>query len=197
MARAKAKKIATLMRDATRSEDKPITLLFFAAGVILTLLQYREHLETQRVKFSYEHVREWETGGYQAAFENLSQEIRTAEAYAVSVVPEDLEPDARARAQLNVVQNRLADASDAPLGAQMDSLFYFFDKLSVCVDRNLCDADLLEAFFKDNLTRMWIYSSSFVAKREEEIAGYAQLTDAYQARLRAPKETGLADFWPF
>ncbi|SLN21696.1 hypothetical protein ROA7450_00784 [Roseovarius albus] len=197
MIRSLVSKIVNFLRNAVRAEGKPITLIFVATGLVITLVQYREHLETKRIKTSYEHVQEWEEEGYKAAFDVLSNTIRKAEAASVSVLPDDLDAEAYEAAKLNVVQRELANASEGELGAEIDKLIYFFDKLSVCVDRNLCDEDLLSVFFRDNLTRMWIYSSSFVAKRRQEIDGYAALTIAYQERLKNPPKPSVWDSLPF
>lgn len=190
-----ARKISSLVRQAARAEDKPITLLFFATGVVITLFQYREYLQTERVEKSYTHVQEWQSGDFKAAFDRVSALIRSSEEDALALIPEDFSPQDRELAQLNIVQARLRDASEGKIGDDLDDLIYFFDKLYVCVDRSLCDSDLLEQFFKDNVPRLWIYSSTFVAKRRDSVDGYGALTERYVNLLTQDTPPSLWERW--
>lgn len=184
-----ARKITDLARRALRAEDKPLTLSIIAAGVIITVFEYREFLETKRVEVAYDHVEQWETDQYQAAFGRVAADIRAFEQEALTVIPENLGEGAFATAQLNYTQNKIIENANGRLGEDLDLLIYFFDKLSICVDRGLCDSPLLGQFFEGHLERLWIYSTGFVASRRSTIDGYGSLAESYRDRLIVENES--------
>ncbi|WP_170345371.1 DUF4760 domain-containing protein [Ruegeria atlantica] len=178
-----AKKITDLARKALSAEDKPITLMIIAAGVAIAIFEYWGFLENKRVEVAYKHVEQWESDQYQAAFSRVAADIRAFEQEAHDIIPDDLGEAALATARLNYTQNKIVENADGRLGQDLDLLIYFFDKLSVCVDRGLCDGPLLAQFFEGHLERLWIYSTGFVASRRGTIDGYGSLAQAYRDRL--------------
>jgi len=198
MLRSAVSRLTELFRRVTVADEKPISVTLLSLGLILTFVEYKNYQANERVKTSYQHVREWEERGYKEAFDQVSGVIRETKAKALDAMPQELLEDMTAPerdlAQLNTVMNRLAQ--DADLAPQLSQLFYFFDKLSVCADRNLCDEALLADFFGENLLRFDVYAKTYVARQRDEIDGYALLTESYVVRLRAPPWS-VWQLWPF
>lgn len=191
--------ITSMFRSFKLAEEKPLTFLFFAGGVILTFAQYRAYLHDQKVEFSYQHVQEWEDKGYKAAYEDMISLVRTSEELALKQMPEELAEEMSVlelrQAQVNSAMQALADEPE--IRPQLHQLVYFFDKMSVCVERDLCDPELLREFFRDQVLSFTGYARTYVAIERDSFQSYASLTEAYATQLRTENEGLIWKYWPF
>ncbi len=197
MIRRTASQFMVLWRRLRAVEERPLSVALLALGLALTFFEYKNYQSGERTKTSYQHVQEWEDKGYKSALDRVSGVILNANATALDKVPADLLEDMsdadKDLARLNTAMNRLA--GDEAVQEDLDQLIYFFDKLSVCVSRDLCDSGLIEDFFRENLLRFDVYSKAHVAQRRVEIDGYGELTEAFVEHLKTP-HWSVWNYWP-
>jgi len=95
MLRSAVSRLTELFRRVTVADEKPISVTLLSLGLILTFVEYKNYQANERVKTSYQHVREWEERGYKEAFDQVSGVIRETKAKALDAMPQELlEPTA-------------------------------------------------------------------------------------------------------
>ena len=50
---------------------------------------------------------------------------------------------------------------------QFDRLVYFLNRVSFCVEGNLCDRDIADAYFQDYANSFWRYFRGYVEKQRK------------------------------
>src|SRR6185369_7040789 len=51
---------------------------------------------------------------------------------------------------------------------QFDRLVYFLNRVSFCVDRDICDRDIAENYFQDYANSFWRYFRGYAEKRRKQ-----------------------------
>ncbi|MEM6387258.1 MAG: hypothetical protein AAF718_13590 [Pseudomonadota bacterium] len=163
--------------------NKPVTLIVLMCGMVVTYLQYQAFLESGRVEQSYKLVEEWETRGYDQDLQAFSARVVALEMEGRDVFGAEI--DMQKEPGLNFVVNGLGDP-DAETAAAIDRLYYFFDKMSLCVEQDLCDRALLVEYFGTAVNSFWGYTVSYRSDKRDRSPSFGSFTERFSNSLPRP-----------
>ena len=125
------------------------------AGLIFTLLgagwavfEYRARVESERASRTISYIDLWESGGYQGDLKLLQQ----AWSEFLSRIPDNQREDAASNpALMNNLKQRYYSFLDERTIDQsaVERVTYFFNRLSICVEANVCSEKVARAFFAE------------------------------------------------
>ncbi len=173
------KPITEFFRKVLSSEDRPITVLLLTIGAIIAFSEYRGKLQADRVAAAYDHIEQWEREGYKSALEEVTETILNARAEAAEKLPELGDGFDAQTAVSSYETNRLWQERET----EIRKLIYFFDKMAICAEREVCDADLLQSFFGENVVRFWGFVEGYVAAERNVIPGLGDHAESYVIAL--------------
>ncbi|TGQ96343.1 hypothetical protein EN847_33720, partial [Mesorhizobium sp. M1C.F.Ca.ET.204.01.1.1] len=78
-----------------------------------------------------------------------------------------------------------ASGGDMPLadfGENFDRIVYFLNRLSFCVDGDLCSRKVTDAYFRDYAVSFWSYFAGYIDKQRK--AGSANFASAIETYVR-------------
>lgn len=174
-------------------------LLIF--GTLFSVVQFLAAREEKRVERTLELVDSWEKPEYQEAQKALKERLDGLNSRFASLLGENPSPT-----ELAVYSRRLGvaamtkDGGTMPLSDFQDQfgrIVYFLNRLSFCVEENLCSRDVADAYFRDFTLSFWGYFSSYVQAQRKQgspsygkpIEEYVRSTEASAPRPAAPPAT--------
>lgn len=159
---------------------KPITLVVLVCGMMVTFGQYQAYLKNGRVEKSFKLVEEWETDRYQKAWSSFSKSIREHE----QVILKKLGPDTDLQTgpALSFIHGQFADPDETTADA-ITTLYYFFDKMSLCIEQELCDRALLVDFFGSAVFSFWTYTIPFQKEMQDRTGDFGKFTEQFLQSL--------------
>lgn len=148
------------------------------ATAIVAVLEYTGRGEAERAAASLKLVESWEKDGYRGDFEAISAALGEMIA---GMSPEEASAVGRSTDEDKaLVMVGLGDSYLARRGPKrVDNLFYFFTKLSVCVDAGLCSHRAIDAFFREPMRTFWGYFSGYVDRQRDLIPKFADDVEKY------------------
>ncbi len=164
--------------------SKPVTLTVLICGMLVTYLQYNAYLENEKIEKSFQIVEEWETRGYQAAFSDFGQLVRSLEVEASDLLGDSGENIDGPT--LAFVQKRLVEP-DVNFDIAISRLFYFFDKMSLCVEQALCHEEMLVEYFGSAAQSFWIYTIAYQSEKRKRDPEFGRYTEVLFSTLSARK----------
>lgn len=154
---------------------KPVTLVVLVCGMFVTYLQYQSFLASNRSEKSFQMVEEWELRGYKDDFD----------AYAMAILKLEAEAIGAGGPPLPYIQRKMT-APGPELSEHVAQLYYFFDKMSLCIERDLCDGDLLRDYFGRSVAGFWEHTIGYLDGRRKRSADFGQFTQAFVASIEKP-----------
>ena len=140
-------------------------------GSLFSVYQFLVAREEKRVERTLALVELWEQPDYQKAQRALK--LRLAELNEKYASLLGANPDATA---LAVYQERIGVEALTPSGGtaplaefqeNFDRVVYFLNRLSSCVESDLCSRATADAYFKDYAVSFWSYFSDYVARERK------------------------------
>jgi hypothetical protein len=164
--------------------------IIIVLGALFTVYQFLAAREEKRVERSLELVTLWESQPYQQAQRALRQRLAALNTRNVALFQGN--PSAAQRA---VILGRIgeealsADGGAMPLAdfqQEFDRIVYFLNRLSFCIEGDLCSRAVLDAYFRDYGVSFWSYFSAYVQKqRRAGLPNYAKPLETYVASVTA------------
>lgn len=158
-----------------------VALLF---GALFSAYQYMVAREETRISRTLDLVETWERDEYQTAQRALRDRLA-----ALNAKYGELVTDKSTEKEIAVYQSRLGLEALAEGGGTMalgefnghfDRLVYFFNRLSACVNGNLCSRPVADDFFRDFAVSFWRYfSAHFEAERKRGQPTYGVAIETY------------------
>jgi hypothetical protein len=137
-----------------------------------------------RVERTLQLVELWERSEYQDAQKALKSRLTGL----FQRNPNPFGADATQK-ELDVYYEKIGLAALSPDGGEMplpefqdnfDRLVYFLNRVSFCVDGNICDRDVADAYFRDYAASFWRYFRGYAEKqRTQGAATYAIAIEKY------------------
>lgn len=155
---------------------KLVTVLALTFG----LFEYDRQKADARVSESLSLVQEWETGGYQDAYERINDlllPIYQQSADAIASVGDD--PAAKALIYGNIGEAITGkdDSFVSQPDRDVDKVFHFFERGAICADEAICDYPVLKTFFGSEGSSFWLYFGKYAERRQADgYAGYGEWT---------------------
>lgn len=141
-------------------------------GVGFAVFQYMQTQEAGRAKETLAMIEIWETRGYSKSFKDLGGQVQ---AFLKAAPKEDLElasrNDVAAQNLRGAMYERLLSSPDA--SENFDRAVYFFNRLGLCVEANLCSVTTAEIFFQDSLRGFMSNFLDLIHERRSALPSYA------------------------
>jgi hypothetical protein len=140
-------------------------------GALFSVYQFLEAREEKRVERSLELVELWEKDEYQSAERALKKRLADLNAKYVNLLGD--KPSATDRA---VYFERIGIEALSDEGGTMplqefqehfDQIVYFLNRMSFCIEGDLCSRDVADAYFRDYAVSFWSYFSGYVARQRK------------------------------
>ena len=163
-------------------------------GAIFTVYQFLSARDEKRVERSLELVDVWEQPDYQKAQRALKQRLTDLNAKYASLLGDS--PSAADRAiylERIGLEALSADGGTMPLPEfeeHFEKIVYFLNRISFCVEGDLCSPKVVDAYFRDFAVSFWSYFSGYIA-RQRKIGSptYAQPIENYVLGDAEPSAT--------
>ncbi|WP_256751624.1 hypothetical protein [Mesorhizobium sp. Mes31] len=144
-------------------------------AVIFTLMfsiyQFLANQEQKRVEQTMSLVELWETKDYQQAQRALKDRLAALNAKYDNLLSANPSPtEEQVFRQRIGIEAMTASGGDMPLADfsdNFDRIVYFLNRLSFCVDGNLCSRKVSDAYFRDYAVSFWSYFAGYVDKQRK------------------------------
>lgn len=119
-------------------------------GIIWGVHEFRGKLEADRARETLNLLEVWETQGYLNNYRSLEKRIQEVLQQVPSQDITAAEKDSR---MLSKLYEKVSNSVLGESGAQeeFEDLVYFFERLQICVDANLCSPKATNLFFEDTM----------------------------------------------
>lgn len=144
-----------------------------ALGVVFGVYQYYQQVEANRARETLAMIEMWETRGYRENFVELRQDMLDYWATVPSADIEFARTNANAAANLREAFFGSVINASGEKSKRFERIVYFYNRLGLCIQANLCSAGTARIFFADPLNS---FLSNFEPRLEAErkvLPGYA------------------------
>lgn len=165
--------------------------LFLIAGGIFSVWQYLQQREEKRVERTLALVQLWEQPNYQQAQRAVRDRLDALNAQNSGLLASDL-----TESELAIYRGRIGQAAMSEKGGSMPlsdfrdefgKVVYFLNRVSFCVEGNLCSEEVAEAYFHDYASSFWSYFSVYIV--EERTKGRPKFGVAIEAYVNEGDES--------
>jgi len=163
-------------------------------GAVFTVVQFMAAREEKRVERALGLAETWERPEYQDAQKALRDRLAGLNARYASLLGENPSAD-----ELEVYYDRVGQEAMTAEGGAMplpefqerfDRIVYFLNRVSFCVEGNMCSPEVSDAYFGDYAQSFWSYFGGYVqAQRRRGQPSYAKPIEAFVASREAGEET--------
>ena len=154
------------------------------SGTLFSVYQYMMARREMRVERTLQLVELWERSEYQDAQKAVKSRLTNLNQKYSDLLGKNPSPT-----ELSVYYQKIGiealngDGGDMPLAEfqdRFDRVVYFLNRVSSCVEGNLCDRDIANDYFQDYAASFWRYFRGYVEKqRKAGAATYAQAIEKY------------------
>lgn len=129
---------------------------------------YIQQIDASRAEKTLELVEVWANGTARPAYERLDREMTglidaMSDQDRVEVAAASADERAEKRRQLGLKATQNPDVLDA-----LEEVEFFFNRLAVCVDTQLCSRYVAQAFFKDTLETLLAAYGGAIEQRQHD-----------------------------
>jgi hypothetical protein len=158
---------------------KLVTVLALTFG----LFEYDRQKADARVTESLSLVQEWETGGYQDAYERINElllPIYQQSAEAIAAVGDEAAAKALLYGNIGEAITGKDDSFVSQPDRDVDKVFHFFERAAICANEAICDYPVLKTFFGSEASSFWLYFGKYAERRQADgYAGYGDWTQKF------------------
>jgi hypothetical protein len=161
-----------------------ILRLLLIFGAIFSVYQFLLAREEKRVERTLQLVELWEQDSYQEAQTAIRARIAGLnEKYAGLLGSKPGQAEMEVYFQRVGIEAMTADGGTMPLPEfqqHFDRVVYFLNRMSFCVEGNLCSREIVDAYFRDYAVSFWNYFSGYVEQqRKAGLTSYAMPVERY------------------
>jgi hypothetical protein len=170
-------------------------------GALFTVYQFLAAREEKRVERSLELVTLWESEAYQDAQRALRQRLSALNTRNAALFQGKLTETQRGVILGRIGEEALSeDGGTMPLAdfqEEFDRIVYFLNRLSFCIEGDLCSRAVLDAYFRDYGVSFWSYFSAHIQKqRRAGLPNYAKPLETYVLSVKSVEPTPPASGQP-
>lgn len=153
-------------------------------GAVFSVYQYLATRQEQRVAQTTSLVELWEQPDYQKAQQAVKNRLAALNAKYQNLLGADATPAEEAIFRQRIgIEAMTANGGDMPVSEfseNFDRVVYFLNRLSFCVEGNLCAREVADAYFRDYAVSFWSYFSGYADKqRKAGSTNFAQPIENY------------------
>lgn len=158
--------------------------IVLVTGAIFTVYQFLTAREEARIQRAFEMVELWEKPEYQTAQRAVKKRIDDLNARYAAILGDQTGANERAVVMRKIGQEAMtSEGGTMPreeFAAEFDRVVYFLNRISFCVEGNLCSREVIDAYFADYAKSFWAYFADYVGDQRKSLSPtYAQPVEAY------------------
>lgn len=135
-------------------------------GILFGVWEYRQQGEAARARETLQYIEIWETRGSRGAYQLLSGEVETLLLQISQADKIEVADDSNARQKLYEGISRRILRKQENISAFIDTE-YFFTRLALCIEANLCSEKVAQVFFEDTLDSfIEVFGSQIVMRQK-------------------------------
>lgn len=151
-----------------------ITVIGFLSviiGAVWAMFEYTQRVEASKARETMALIEIWEIRGAKDAYISLSREVASelpslmAQAKQSSLPKDQARKIVYSKVSIRVLQK-------AENVAHVEMVIYFFNRVSLCIQANLCSAKIARVFFADTLDDFMDYFADDIRKQRKSHPGY-------------------------
>lgn len=159
------------------------------AGILLAIIgagwvifEYYSNAADERNRYTFRLIDSWERQNYKSSYSDL----RELYAAYLTQLPEEQRQLAETKdiARENVIggfNKTLASNNDAK--RKIRDVAYFFNKLNLCLDADLCSDETATIFFNDTVKSFFEVFKPYLSDNQDDMPGGLAAVEALSARL--------------
>lgn len=164
--------------------------LFIILGGIFSIYQYSETRKEKRVEQTLQLVELWDKPEFQEAQTVVKERLAILNAQFAGQLGQNPSQEELAvyyrQVGLEALSAPAPEMSVEEFRARYEKVLYFLNRLAFCVDGNLCEQSVADAFFYDYASSFWRYFSGHVEReRRRGLSGYAVAIEGYVTQPRS------------
>lgn len=140
-------------------------------GACFSVYQFLAAREEKRVERTLQLVELWEQDGYQQAQKALKTRLAALNAQYAALLGENLTQRERALIYDRIGQQALTEKGGALPVAEFqdhfDKIVYFLNRMSFCIEGDLCSRKVADAYFRDFAVSFWAYFSGYIERQRK------------------------------
>ena len=141
-------------------------------------------------------VQQWETGGYQDAYERINDlllPVYQQSAAAIASVGDDEAAKALLYGNIGEAITGKDDSFVSQPDRDVDKVFHFFERAAICSDEAICDYPVLKTFFGSEASSFWLYFGKYAERRQADgYAGYGDVDAASSSTATSRERSSSA-----
>jgi hypothetical protein len=142
--------------------------------VCFGVFEYLDSKEALRISRTQDLMKEYTAGSVGEARRLISQTLQLYIPVIDKLRATPMSSEAAAAAHADLVHFLVRESRDAKgLAAEIDTVLEFYERLFVCVEHRLCDADIARAYFQSDVR--WTFSNfrPYILERRKNSSNYA------------------------
>jgi hypothetical protein len=174
---------------ATREGWELLSNIATAAGIVIAIIgagwvlfEYRNNQADERNRYTFNLIDSWEKQAYKAAYWDLRESYTGFLAQLPKERVERAETDDGIRRGVIAAFNASLEA-DSDDKRKIREVAYFFNKLNLCLDADLCAKETATVFFNDTVKSFLEVFGPYLDKNDADLPGGKAALDALSARL--------------
>ncbi len=172
-----------------------IVRLLASLGVLavaaMAFLEYRNSNADLKRNRSLVMVSEWNDKGFTEKFRRVATFVESKRKNG-ELVPKDLPENMQFEGKKNLgkkwaqeIRSR-ADFANKRLDDDIDTITLFFSRMEICAAAQLCDREVLKAYFQTEVISFWAYFRGYAKQRQiDGYSAYGSLVDRLYASFRS------------
>lgn len=137
------------------------------AGVCGGLYQYLDQGAAKRTEQTIQLVNKWDEAGYKDRFERLQDSVSRSLGN-LSSSEKQFMLSASSRDGERIAWNIGKNSIDNDRVKDVDEIFYFLNKLSICIEYSMCSRSASDAFLYESARSFWAYFGWFAEERRRQ-----------------------------
>lgn len=157
--------------------------LVIASSLIGGFVEYRLYQNEQRVLQTLNLLERFQLGAVGDAQRKITSTLRQTEPAIKDLQNANLSPEAADRSRRQLIEFVIYDSNNGDgVWRELDTMFLFIDQISICVQKNVCDASLSDELFLDYSQTLFENFGDYVSEKRQYAPSYALKAEAFVKR---------------
>lgn len=150
-------------------------------GIVFSLYQFFAFQNSERIKYTIQFVEKYDGANFLRARQTISAVLRQHEGKIAQLSSIRISPNADAKLRARMAQFLVKDSNNKEgIAKELDLVVRFFNGLQICIENNLCDRSIADAFLLAHAKNIWLNFGPYIVSRRKIISGYGLGIELFQ-----------------
>lgn len=153
--------------------------ILFAISLGFVYLEYDQSIEQRKTTTSFDMVKDWEARDIAEDYSTFVKRVDLLANKASKLLVE-VEDEADKKILIaNYVKKNLFSDIPSTDDEAISRILYFYNKIGLCIDAELCETNFLIEFFGDSAKVFWFYYKDHAYKKRILLKNHADYTERF------------------